>query len=174
MDPLRELIATNQRRALEFFFLALRDLCDATVDQQELLYNASILAHFAQVSTRATEDLPTPADLGAVFDLFVLDTTVRHDGALMEAAAGQCLLLTGFFEDQMRQRYNVRWYAELGAEFFRRAARCEPTARKVHLLHTLARRFESWRQIHARLSRELRDQAYLIASPGPRGSSRAA
>jgi hypothetical protein len=99
---------------------------------------------------------------------------VRHDSALMEAAASQCLLLTGFFEDQMRRRYNVRWYAELGADFFRRAARHAPTARKAHLLHTLARRFEPWRQVHARLSRELRDRAYLIALPNPPRSSQAA
>ena len=34
---------------------------------------------------------------------------------LIEAAGAQCLLLAGFFEDQMRRRYNIRWYAELGA-----------------------------------------------------------
>ena len=40
----------------------------------------------------------------------------------METAGAQCLLLTGFFEDQMRGRHNIRWYAELGAGFFVRAA----------------------------------------------------
>ena len=81
MDPLGTLIATDQRRTLEFFFLGLRDLCDATVDRQELLYNASILAHYAQVSTDSRRGLPTPADLGAVFDGFVLGATERHDSA---------------------------------------------------------------------------------------------
>jgi hypothetical protein len=169
MSPLGELIATDQRRTLEFFFLGLRDLSEATVDHQELLYNASILAHYAQLSTCATEDLPTPADLGAVFDAFVLDTTVRHDRVLMEAAGAQCLLLAGFFEDQMRGRYNIRWYAALGASFFGRAARHEPAAHKARLLRALAREFEPWRQRHARLSRELRDQAYLL---NPARSSR--
>jgi len=166
-------MAVDHRRTLEFFVLGLRDLCDATVDQQELLYNASILAHFAQVSTSSADELPTPPHLGAVFDGFVIDSTVRQDRALMEAAGAQCLLLTGFFESQMRRRYNVRWYAQLGADFFRRAARYEPSRRKAQLLHTLAQRFEVWRQIHVRLSRELRDQAYLLASPDP-GSFRAA
>lgn len=174
MSPLGELIATDQRRTLEFFFLGLRDLCEATVDHQELLYNASVLAHYAQVSTCAADDLPTPADLGAVFDGFVLDTTVRHDRVLMEAAGAQCLLLAGFFEDQMRRRYNIRWYAELGATFFSRAALHEPATHKARLLDTLARRFEPWRQRHARLSRELRDQAYLLAPPGPPRSYRVA
>jgi hypothetical protein len=167
MGPLGELLATNQRRTLEFFFLGLRDLCEVTVDGQELLYNASVLAHYAQVSTRAADGLPTPADLGAVFDTFVLDTTLRHDPVVMEAAGAQCLLLAGFFEDQMRRRYNIRWYAELGAGFFSRAAVHEPDIKKARLLHTLARHFEPWRRRHARLSRELRDQARLLATPAP-------
>ena len=174
MDPLGTLIATDQRRTLEFFFLGLRDLCDATVDRQELLYNASILAHYAQVSRAATEDLPTPADLGAVFDGFVLGGTEQHDRVLIEAAGAQCLLLAGFFEDQMRRRYNIRWYAELGATFFRQAAHREPAVHKAWLLTRLANRFEPWRQRHARLGRELRDQAYLLSLPGPPRSSRVA
>ncbi len=167
MDPLGKLIATDQRRTLEFFFLGLRDLCDESVDRQELLYNASILAHYAQVSTGAAADLPTPADLGAVFEGFVAGATERQDSVLIEAAGAQCLLLAGFFEDQMRRRYNIRWYAELGATFFRRAAHREPVAHKAWLLSRLSNRFEPWRQRHARLSRELRDQAYLLSLPGP-------
>ena len=125
MHPLVKLIATDQRRTLEFFFLGLRDLW-RTVDRQELLYNASILAHYEQVPRAATEDPPTPADLGAVFDGFVLGGTEQHDRAPIEAAGAQCLLLAGFFEDQMRRRYNIRWYAELGATFFRQAASLSP------------------------------------------------
>src|SRR6266550_2576664 len=53
MDPLRELLATDHRQALEFFFLGLQDVSEPTVDRQELLYNASLLAHYAQVSTQA-------------------------------------------------------------------------------------------------------------------------
>jgi len=174
MDPLGTLIATDQRRTLEFFFVGLRDLCDPTVDRQELLYNASVLAHYAQVSRAATDDLPTPADLGAVFDGFVLGGTGQHDRVLIEAAGAQCLLLAGFFEDQMRRRYNIRWYAELGATFFRQAARLEPAVHKAWLLTRLANRFEPWRQRHARLGRELRDQAYLLSLPGPHRSSRVA
>ena len=174
MGPLGELIATDQRRTLEFFLLGLRDLCEPTVDGQELIYNASVLAHYAQVSTCAADDWSTPADLGAVFDGFVLDTTAQHDRALMEAAGAQCLLLAGFFEGQMRRRHNIQWYAGLGASFFRRAALHEPATPKARLLDRLARQFEPWRQRHAQLSRELRDQAYLLSLPGPPGHHRVA
>jgi hypothetical protein len=167
MGPLRELLAADQRQTLEFFFLGLKDVSEPTVDLQELLYNASVLAHYAQVSTRADVDWPAPADLSAVFDHFVADTTLLHDGQMMETAGAQCLLLAGFFEDQLRGRHSIRWYSQLGAGFFSRAAAQEQSAPKARLLDTIARHFEPWRQCHVRLSRELRDQPYLLSPHEP-------
>ena len=165
MGPLRELLSADHRQALEFFFVGLKDVSEPAVDRQELLYNASLLAHYAQVSTQADVDWPAPANLSVVFDHFVSDTTLLHDGLMMETAGAQCLLLAGFFEDQMRRRHSIRWYAELGASFFRRAAVQESSPNKARLLDTIARRFEPWRQCHAQLSRELRDQPYLLPPP---------
>src|SRR5438477_12830351 len=165
MGTLRELLALDQRQTLEVFVLRLQDLSDPTVDRQELLYNASLLAHYAQVSTQPDVDVPAPANLSAVFDHFVADTTLLDDRLMMGTAGAQCLLLAGFFEDQMRRRHNIRWYAELGASFFRRAAAQEPSPPKARLLDTIGRRFEPWRQRHARLSRELRDQPYVLLPP---------
>jgi hypothetical protein len=165
MGPWRELFATDDRQTLEFFVLGLEDVSEAPVDRQELLYNASVLAHYAQVSTQRDIDWPAPANLSVVFDHFVAHAALLHDPLLLETAGAQCLLLAGFFEDQMRWRHNIRWYADLGAGFFRRAAVHEPSPPKARLLDTLARRFEPWRQRHARLSRELRDRAYLLNPP---------
>jgi len=165
MEPLSELLATTERQALEFFFVGLRDVTEGEVDVQELLYNASILAHYAQVSTRAGFDVPAPASLIEVFDQFVLDETVRHDASLLETAATQCLLLAGFFESQMRHRHNIRWYAGVGAGFFREAAHLEKSPRKAELLDTVGRHFEPWRLRYARLSRELRLRPYVIRRP---------
>ncbi len=122
MGPLQELLAVDQRQALAFFVVRLQDVAEADVDREELLYTASVLAHYTQVSTHADVDLPAPADLSAVFDRFVLDTTVLYGGVMMETAGAQCLLLAGFFEDQMRRRHNIQWYAAVGTSFFSRAA----------------------------------------------------
>ena len=170
MGPLRELLAIDHRQTLEFFVMRLRDVSESTVDQQELLYNASLLAHYAQVSTQPDVDVPAPANLSAVFGQFVVDTTLQQDSQMMETAGAQCLLLAGFFEDQMRRRHNVRWWAELGAGFFSRAARHEQSLNKARLLDAIARRFEPWRRRHAQLSRELRDQPYLLPPPTPPAS----
>jgi hypothetical protein len=161
MEALQELLATDELRALEFFVVGLRDVSEPSVDRRELLYNASVLAHYAQVST-CSADGPAPATLAEVFDRFVIDSRHRHDGRMMEIAGAHCLLLAGFFEGQMRRRHNIDWYAALGADFFGRAASRESSARKGRLLRALARGFEPWRQRHARLGRELRDQAYLL------------
>jgi hypothetical protein len=167
MDSLRELLAIDQRRALMFFVLGLQDVSEPTVDRQELLYNASLLAHYAQVSTQPDVDLPAPENLSAVFDHFVSDPTLLRDSLMMETAGAQCLLLAGFFEDQMRRRHNIRWYAELGASFFSRAALQERSLPKARLLDAIAKGFEPWRRRHAQLGRELRDQPYLLAPPKP-------
>jgi hypothetical protein len=165
--PLRELLAIDHRAALEFFIARLREVTGTGVDRDELIYNASLLAHFAQVSTQPDADVPTPADLVAVFDHFVVDTTLGRDAPMMETAGAQCLLLAGFFEDQMKARHNIRWYAQLGAGFFGRAAAYERSPDRARLLDAIAKRFEPWRQRHAQLSRELRDQSYLLPPARP-------
>lgn len=121
----------------------------------------------AQVSTQAAVDLSAPPNLTAVFDYFVFDTSLWDDSLMMETAGAQCLVLAGFFEDQMRQRHNIRWYAELGTSFYSRAADREPSPHKARLLDTIARRFEPWRRRYARLGRDLRDQPYLLIPPRP-------
>jgi len=165
VGPLQELLAVDHQQTLRFFVLRLQDLSEPTVDHEELLYNASVLAHYAQVSTQHPMDLPAPVDLGSVFDGFVFDTSLLDSGEMMEMAGAQCLLLAGFFEDQMRRRYNIRWYAGLGASFFDRAAHQERSPRKARLLYAIARGFEPWRRRHAQLSRELRDAPFLLNPP---------
>jgi hypothetical protein len=164
MDDLRILLATDHRQTLEFFYGHLQDLTEPSVDRGEILYNASVLAHYAQVSTCATSDLPTPSSLARVFDQFVLDDSLADDPGMMETAGAQCLLLAGFFADQMRDRHNVRWFTALGAGFYHRAAEHSRTARNAQVMASMAEHFEPWCQRHTRLSRELRDQLYLIGT----------
>jgi hypothetical protein len=168
MDAFGELLGSDHRHTLEFFIVGLKDVSDPNVNREELFYNASVLAHYAQRSTDGDIDTATPADLTAVFDNFVAETARLNDPSMMETAGAQCLLLAGFFEDQMRRRHNIHWYAELGASFFRRAADLDDSRNRGQLLIMLSRRFELWRQRHASLSRELRDMPYLLAPRYPR------
>ena len=102
MGPLRELLASDHRQTLEFFFIGLKDVSGTEVDQRELLYNASVLAHYAQVSTAASAEFPTPASLESVFDTFVVEPGQVFDAGMLETAGTHCLMMAGFFEDQAR------------------------------------------------------------------------
>src|SRR5678815_2427976 len=156
-------LAVTEGQALRFFFEHLRDVSeDRHAPEPELLYNASVLAHFATTSA-ATVDFPSaPTSLSTVFDLFVLDRSHHVDPDILEAAASQCLLLTGFFGAQLRARYNLQWYAKLGASFFDQAAVAGSDRARSAMMHRMAVRFAFWRQQQARLAKELHDMPKLI------------
>ena len=154
-------LAVSERRAFQFFLEHLRDVIDPEEPPAgELLYNASLLAHFATTSTASLDTFPpSPATLSTVFDLFVMDHSGHGSPDIMEAAAAQCLLLTGFFHAQQKRRHQVAWYARLGAAFYARAAASQHDKARSRLMDTMARRFEFWRGHQHRLAVELRDQA---------------
>jgi hypothetical protein len=161
--------AVTNAQTLRFFFERLKDVsgaADASAD--ELAYNASVLAHFATTSTASTAFPATPASLTAVFDLFVLDRSHHADPELAEMAAAQCLLFTGFFQDQLRRRHNIEWFAWLGAGFFAAAAHWGTNREHIRMMQTMARRFDIWRDRQHRLAAELRDEPLLLTRrPAP-------
>src|SRR5205085_2650521 len=104
----------------------------------------------------------SPDSLSTVFNLYVLDQSQHSDPEILEAAAAQCLLMTGFFQHQLRRRHNVRWFAGLGSGFYDSAAHLSRDRARVALLARMAVRFEFWRQQQSRLAEELRDDPRLI------------
>ena len=162
---MQQWLAVTDAQALRFFFERLKDVSDEA-DDGELLYNASVLAHFATTSAGSDATFPAaPMDLASVFEVFVLDRSQHHDPEIMEAAASQCLLLTGFVGAQLRRRYNVDWYAALGADFYDHAAQHSRERTRARMLLRMAVRFGFWRRQQARLADELRDQPFLIRPP---------
>lgn len=156
-------LAVTHGQALRFFFEHLRDVTEHSgAPEPELLYNASVLAHFATTSTAAAEFPNAPASLTTVFDLFVLDRSQHADPEIMEAAASQCLLLTGFFGAQLRERHNLNWYATIGASFYDQAAQAGSDRARARLMRTMAGRFAYWRRQQARLAKELHDLPKLM------------
>jgi hypothetical protein len=160
-------LAVTQGHALRFFFEHLRDVTDVhPVPEPELLYNASMLAHFATTSAASTEFPGTPVTLDNVFSLFVMDRSQHDDPEIMEAAAAQCLLLTGFFGAQLCDRHNVNWFASLGAGFFGQAARRQADPTRARMMRSMAAHFSFWRRKQAKLARELHDRPLLVNTLG--------
>jgi hypothetical protein len=168
MDP-RHLLAVTHGQALRFFFERLKDVSeDAGAPRGEILYNASVLAHFATTSTASTAHFPgCPSNLKTVFDLFVLDRSQHADPDLMEAAASQCLLLTGFFGAQLKRRHNIEWYAALGAGFYDQAAQLGRDRDRIRMMIVMSARFGFWRRQLGRLAQELRDCPFLVTARSP-------
>ena len=160
----RDWLAVTSPQALRFFFERLKDVSEQSgAPEGELLYNASMLAHFASTSAASTDDFPAaPTSLTAVFDTFVLDRSGHHDPDILEAAASQCLLLTGFFGRQARRRHNVEWYAALGAGYYRQAAKRANDWERARMMRVMAGRFEFWRYQQDRLARELHETRLLL------------
>lgn len=158
-------LGVTQKQALQFFFEHLKDLSDGDgASEEELLYNASVLAHFATTSTSVSSAFPPAASsLTSVLEVFVLDRSQHADASIMEAAAAQCLLLTGFFGDQLRHRHNVDWFAAIGAGFFDRAAHHGSDQARVRMMESMADHFDYWRSRQRRLARELRDRPRLLS-----------
>ena len=153
--------AVSERVAFQFFLEQLKDVVDREdPPADQLLYNASLLAHFATTSTASIDTFPpAPASLSTVFDLYVLDHSGHDAPDILEAAAAQCLVLTGFFHAQQRRRHQVAWYARLGAAFFAQASERQHDQARARLMASMARRFEFWRHHQHRLAVDLREQA---------------
>jgi hypothetical protein len=170
MDSLQWLGVTNAQ-ALRFFFERLKDVSeDDEAPAGELLYNASLLAHFATTSTSSTETFPPcPVNLRMIFDLYVMDRSRHVDPEIMEGAGAQCLILTGFFQDQQKARHNINWYASLGAAFFNQAAHLGADRERSRMMEAMAARFGFWRRQQRRLAIELRDLPRLLFRPPQSG-----
>jgi hypothetical protein len=160
-------LGVTTHEAFEFFADRLRDVTEAEhAPAAELLYNASVLAHFATTSVLSRETFPaSPAGLGTVFQLFVMDRSTHRDPDIMEAAGAQCLLLTGFFQDQQKRRYPIDWYAALGMSFYARAAASHRNPRRAELMDRMAVHFEFWRLQQHRLAVDLGERAVELRWP---------
>ena len=72
MDEFVELLSVDHKRTLEFFVSGLVDVLDGkVVSKTQLLYNATILATYSQVSTESASGMPAPRDLRDVIDRFI-------------------------------------------------------------------------------------------------------
>ncbi|HSG01336.1 MAG TPA: hypothetical protein VLA20_09405, partial [Vicinamibacterales bacterium] len=107
---------------------------------------------------------PSPSSLTTVLDVFVLDRSQHVSPDILEAAASQCLLLTGFFGDQQRHRHNLKWYAAMGAGFYDQAAQLGRDRQRSQMMEAMAGRFGFWRRQQRRLARELRESGQSLSS----------
>jgi hypothetical protein len=164
MDSLfQELIAVDSGTALRFFAEHLRETVGTRrFREDEVLYVASILAHYSQTSRSDTMSIPSMANLSEVFDNFVLSTIPANDSEMLEIGGSQVLLFAGFFRDQMSRRHNVRWYDQVGQSLYERAGQHSTNPKKRELFDHLSETFPAWTVACRNLSRSFRENRLLL------------
>lgn len=141
---------------IRFFFENLYEYLGDGLTEEEALYVASVLGNYAITSSSSTESLPVLGGLRELLEQFVLSRQTL-DSELLEIAGAQSLLFNGFFRDQVRRRHDVRFYDELGRNFFAGASRTCSSRERAALLHRIAKHFPSWTIICRDLSRTFRE-----------------
>jgi len=176
VDPLfADTFLVDETRAFNFFSTSLSEVLErgaqARVSRDEFLYVTSVLAHYALVEADNPRYLPIQGTLRRLHDLFVTDVETWRDAELMETAAAQTLMLTGYFAGGMRLRHNLRTYVWWGRFFFGRAASGRG-GRKQAVLHGMSDHFPVWRHHLERLHAQLWETRLLLTGPFcvPRGA----
>jgi hypothetical protein len=164
MDSLfEELVAIDSGSALKFFADNLREAAGTeTLRDDETLYVASILAHYAQTSRADTASIPSMANLSEVFDSFILHTSLLSDAEILEIGGSQILLFAGFFRDQMSHRHNVRWYDQIGQSMYEKASQYSRDLKKRELFDRMSGSFPVWTMVCRDMSRACRDNRLLL------------
>ena len=126
---------------------------------------SSILAHYALVEAGNAEFLPIPGTLRELHDLFVTDFDTWQDPELMETAAAQALMLTGYFAGAMRVRHSLPTYVRWGRFFFGQAA-SGTRGKKHEVLDGMNQHFAVWRHHLERLHTELWERRLLLEVAG--------
>lgn len=164
MDSIfEELVAIDSKQALRFFLESLQETAGVErLRDDERLYVASVLSHYAQTSRADTVSLPSMANLSEVFNTFILQARTVTDSEILEYGGSQVLLLAGFFRDQMVRRYNVKWYDQVGRSLYDRAAQYSTNMRHRTFFDRLSESFPAWTIVCRDLSRNLRENRLLL------------
>ncbi|MES2213660.1 MAG: hypothetical protein V4473_02365 [Patescibacteria group bacterium] len=157
-----ELIGVDSARAFNFFSTSLREaLGTKRLNVDQMLYVASVLAHYSQTSRFDTESMPFTTELVGVLEYYMFQQpTVNSE--ILEIGGSQVLLFAGFFRDQMRRRHNVEWYDQIGQSLYDRASRFTTDRRKQKLFDGLAESFPAWALVCSDMSRRLRENRFVI------------
>lgn len=164
MDALfEELVGVDYARAFDFFSVNLRAIVKKNrYNLDEMLYVASVLAHYTMVSRQCTESMPVLADLSEVFDVFIFREQAITDSEILAIGGSQVLFFAGYFRSQMARRHNVNWYDQVGQSFYDRAGRYAQNRKAREFFGGLAETFPWWTTTCSELQRNLHENRLLL------------
>ncbi len=163
MDPIfEELCGVDSAQTFNFFSTGLREeVGDKKCRPDEMLYVASVLAHYAQTSCHETGPLAIPKSPVDFFDNFIFGGHV-NDPESLEIGGSQVILFAGFFRDQIARRHNVRWYDQIGQSFYEKASQRVKGVNKRELFGRLSESLPMWTITCRNMHRTFRDNRFLL------------
>lgn len=158
----QELLGVDHNRAFNFFLSGLADISNENKTGGEIMYVASVLAHYSQTSVLSKDPIGPFSNLSQVSDIFFFNNPVPNDPEILEIGGSQILLLSGFFREQMKRRYNVSWYDNIGCMFYERAASISTDKNKRELFFGLSSSLPKWNLICSRFGKECLGNRFLL------------
>ena len=165
-EVLGELLSVNTTQAFQFFFTGLKSTDGVRDQDDELLYVAGILAHYAQTSCLKEGSIACPKDLFDTRAFFTWEV-VGNDAEILEIGGTQVILLAGFFRDQMARRHDVEWYDQFGRSLYTRASQHARDVRKREFFGRFAPNLPQWTITCSTLRKNLYESRYdhLLLKP---------
>jgi hypothetical protein len=169
----QDLYGVTEEQALNFWANNLHESIGseqwARMSDSTGLYLASVLGHFCLQSTDRVEILSTDyaandqefrqfADLTQIAELMMQQLTAAKNPLWMESAGAHILLYAGFFQDQHKDRHNIKFYSRLGRECYLMAA----VGKREKIMKSMAAGFHEYLFHLAKLHRHLRESRFLI------------
>lgn len=149
MEDFHYELGVTSHDTLDFFFSSLKEeVYGRDVRADDLLYVASVLAHFAQTSCSNSSDPASDQSLTGVFDRFVMERrTIPNNSELLEFGASQSLFIVGFFREQVRRRHSVSLFDEIGRGLYVEASSLSRERRRREMLYRMSVSFKMWAQV---------------------------
>ncbi len=160
----------NSEQTLDFFAERLEaQVLPSDTMRGEMMYVASVLAHYAQTSVQDPTWMVPSGSLYEILDKFVLIPGLEEDEVhgitdplILEVAGSHILLLAGFFRDQMKKKHDLRLYDALGASFFHKASMATRQENKSELMRRVGRHFPLWVRSCQQVAQVLREDRYIL------------
>jgi hypothetical protein len=165
---LKELLQFTSESTLQFFYTELRDTTAARdLSQLEALHVASMLSHYAHVSSAApTTEMPPPAGIDDVSRrLVVLDglsVEELRDQMTVRIAAAQCLFALAFYAAWLENRRHMAWLEDHGRTYYRHTSNLSKTDNDKRTFALMSMNFAAWVRACREMQEGLRDRPLLL------------
>lgn len=165
------LLRLNPGEVLKFFFLELsKTESGRNLSHQETIHVASVLAHFAQVSTKAPASaLPPPESLSQIFyHLTLMDelsVATLKDPEIMRLGAVQSLFAVGFLSREARHPSELQWFISQGKAFYIRASVFSTSETDQRTYYQMSKNFVPWVRACRDIQQELRYMPFALDMP---------